>query len=127
MMYLGDKAVGINQKDFLAQGSYIPNEDVSTITIDTHNNSWKHFLLKVKTLPYTEQPSRGFGLMYVDIIGQYEMYIFNSSSGQSYPGNAVTYAIGSYTTINDGVITKTGIASQTGKLIANTEYEWYCW
>ena len=65
--------------------------------------------------------------MYVDIIGQYEMYIFNSSAGQSYPNNAYTCTIGTYTTINDGVITKTGIASQTGKFIANTEYEWYCW
>lgn len=127
MMYLGDKAVGLNQKDFLAQGSFILNADATTITIDTHNNSWKHFLLKIKTLPYTEQPARGFGLMYVDITGQYEMYIFNSSSGQSYLNNANTYAIGSHTTINNGVITKTGIASQTGKFIANTEYEWYCW
>ena len=127
MMYLGNDPIGINQTDFLAHDTYIPDTDITSFSIDTHSTSWKHFLLVIKTLPYTDQPIRGFGLMYININGQYEVFTFNSSSGASYPNNTNTYELGTFTSINNGVVTKTGIASQTGKLIANTEYEWWCW
>ena len=129
MMYLGDKAVGINNINVLAHGTFISDTDITTTTIDTGVTGWKHFLFTVKSLPISGE--RALMTRYIHINGETGYYtsIFASSSGATLDGKPQNVAVFDFNSnmINGTSITISGIQSQIGKIYANTEYEWYCW
>ena len=127
MMYLGKDAVGINRSDFLAHGEFTAETTAASTEIDTGVIGWKHFLIVVKSLPYTNQDIRAIGLRYVNVDGNYQILDFGSSSGQNYPDNAYVKDLSERVSINGTKIKWTGIASQNGQFIQGITYEWWCW
>ena len=127
MMYLGDKAVGINHTNILAHGTYIPETDGSYFDIDTGITGWKYFLIIPRKLPYDEAYVRCFGQMFVSVDANYALFTYGPSSSSTNPNGASVSTLGGYYNLDGSIVKKRGIAAQTGSLKSNIEYDWYCW
>ena len=112
---------------FKAHGIYVPDTDGPTADIQTGATGWTRFLMARRQMPNERQTIRGFVLMYIDTNTDLFLCVFNSSSGALYPNTATAGKIEKLVIINGTVIEKRGIASQTGVLESEIEYEWWCW
>ena len=117
----------------VASGTYVPETDSVTFTIDTGRTDWTHFLICVHSLPYESGFARCLGLRYADLNNNLLLCLFGSSSdSNAVPNGGVSYYTSTdfnYYFAKDGTLAKfiKGIASTIGKPYIGAQYDWYVW
>ena len=119
------------QTPMIKTGSFTPTETSSSYTIDTGSTSWTHLLVTPRIYPYAEGTARCIGLKYVNLDTMRLISAYGASGDTSITASAgSTYIVNTDSariTVNYGVVTFGGVASQVGVFVAGCVYDWYAW
>lgn len=115
-------------------GTYTPTENSPHFTIDVGATNYSHFLIVAHKLPYDVPYSRCLGMRLYDFDAEFALMIYGASSESDTPSNANAFTDSSQISFS-AVIERSGtmikskrlIASQSGQMQADIQYDWYAW